>query len=79
MSSSPTQKRPRTADPLAAELTLEERRALEGLLGGGATLVRPAVAQRLVALGLVERLLGSFALTRTGRDFVLRQRGWTAS
>lgn len=36
------------------------------------------VAGRLIAFGLVERLLGSYALTRTGRDLVLRHLGCRA-
>ena len=63
-------------DALWASLSAEERQVLDRLLGGGHSPMTVDIADRLVALGLVERLLGTFALTRAGRDLVLRHFNW---
>lgn len=66
------------ADPLWDQLTHKERHVLDRLLGGGVSPMTADVAGRLIAFGLVERLLGSYALTRTGRDLMLSHLGWKA-
>lgn len=59
------QRRTPMADPLWERLSPEERHVLDRLLGGGSSPMTADVADRLIAFGLLERLLGSFALTRT--------------
>jgi len=54
------------------DLTTEEKRWLKQMAGGGAQMLPPAVAARLLELGLAEQKLGGTGISQKGKELLMK-------